>query len=147
MEERRLTKKFKSKGHTLHYIANCLDRSFCFVHNALKPHKSNDGRRKSNKKTSETTDNIILTLVKRAFMLSRQIVCEINNEVCSRTLRRWLRGANLLGRIARRLPLLRPHHLSSSLQFGKRHISNDYARNVRRPKGMEFHFSFTKKTF
>ena len=89
MEERRLTKKLKSKSHTLHYIANCLDRYLCFVHNALKPHKSNEGRRKSNKKTSETTDNKIPSLVKRdPFMSSRQIVGEINNEVCSRTIRR-----------------------------------------------------------
>ena len=87
MEERRLNKKLKSKGHTLRYIANYLDRSSCFVHNALKPQKSDDGRGKSNKKTSEITDNRILTLAKRyPFMSSRQTVGEINNEVCSRTI-------------------------------------------------------------
>ena len=37
-------------GHTFHYIDNCLDRFLCFVHNSLKPQKSNDGRGKFNKK-------------------------------------------------------------------------------------------------
>ena len=44
----------KSKDLTSRQIANCLDRSLCFWHNALKQQKSDDGRGKSNKKTSES---------------------------------------------------------------------------------------------
>ena len=38
-------------------MANCLDRFLYFEHNALKPQKRNDGRKQSNKKSSETTDH------------------------------------------------------------------------------------------
>ena len=59
------------------------------MHNALKLQKSDDGRGKSNKKTSETKDNRIVMLVKRDPLMSlRQISVEINNEMSSRTIRR-----------------------------------------------------------
>ena len=64
------------------------------------------------------------------FMSLRQISGEINNEVSSRTIRKRSQGANLPGRIVRRVPLLRPHHLRSRLEifrnrldFAKSHIS------------------------
>ena len=86
----------------------------------------------------------------------------------SRTIRRRLQDANLPAKIAKRVPLLRPHHLRNRLDFDKSHISwngskdekkwrnilgpmvnlfsSDYARNVRSRMAKEFLVRFTKKT-
>ena len=78
-----------------------------FVQNALQEQPSvvNRGRPK---KTSPTTDNRIITMAKKGpFISFRAISAEIGNIFSSRTVRRKLYGANLPGRIARKIPLLR----------------------------------------
>ena len=108
-----------------------LDLSLGFVQ------KRNDVSRKIPQKKSETTDNRILTLVKRdPFMSSRQIVGKIKNELCSGTIQRRLQGANVPGRIGSRFP--NPHNLKNRLKFVKSQISGKGAtcenkgRNIKR---------------
>ena len=50
-------------------------------------------------------------------MFLRQMSDEINNDVWSRTIRMRSQGGNIPGRIARKVPLLRPHNLRSRLNF------------------------------
>lgn len=169
-EERRLVHQLRKQGKTYKCIATSLGRSQNFVTNALKP-KHNIERRGSIKKTSPVTDTRIVTLAKRdPFKSSRAIASEIGNVVSSRTVRRRLLTANLPGRIARKVPLLRQANLKKRKNFALTHktwcgtegetkwrnilwsdetkinlFGNDAERNVRRPKGKEFHVRFTKK--
>ena len=124
------------------------------------------------KLTSRTTDNRIITLAKKdPFTSSKAISAEIGNVISSRTVRRKLQRANLPGRIARSIPLLRKKNLEMLLQFAKNHANwcgpqgekkwrnilwsdetkvnlfgNDAKRNVRRPKDKVFHEKFCKRT-
>lgn len=170
-EERRLVTKWKKEGKSLRTIAKSLDRSVCFVQNALKPKKNKETRGRP-KKTSHITDCHIVTLAKRyPFISSREISADICNVISTRTIRRRLADAKLPGRIARKVPLLRKKNLKMRLSFAREHLGwcgsvhekkwrnilwsdetkinlfgNDNGRNVRRPKGKEFHVRFTKKT-
>ena len=87
LQDRLLANKLKSKGHTCRQIANCLDWSLCFVHNALKLQKSYDDRGKSIKKISATIKRVPL------MSLIDQTSGDIKNEVSSRTIRKRLQGS------------------------------------------------------
>lgn len=170
-EERRKVSRLRNAGQTFHSIAKTQGRSLFFVQNALKTNNLIETRRRP-KKTSPTTDNRVVTLAKKdPFVSSRAISADIGNVISFRTVRRRLQYANLPGRIARRVHLLRQKKLKTRLFFARNHLNwsgpdgeqkwrsilwsdetkinlfgNDSTRNVRRPKGKEFHVRFTKKT-
>lgn len=170
-EERNLVQRLRKQGKTYKFIAEALGRSENFVTNALKPLRNTENRGKA-KKTTTTTDHRIVLLAKSdPFLSSRTICAQIENQVSARTVRRRLQDAKLPGRIARKVPLLRGANLKSRKEFAARHrlwsgpegvkkwynilwsdetkinlFSSDSGRNVRRPKGHEFHVRFTKKT-
>lgn len=121
VEERRIALTLRNKGKSLRFIAETLNRSLYFVQNALKKQPSVEHRGRP-KKTSLTTDNRIITMAKRdPFISSRAISAEIGNIVSSRTVRRRLYSANLPGRIARKIPLLRQKNLKARQTFARFH--------------------------
>lgn len=109
-EERQIAVNLQKDGKSLREIPKSLGRSVCFVQNALKS-KVLGEKRGRKRKSSHTTDTRIVSLAKKdPFMSSKAISGEIDNEISSRSVRRRLEEANLPGRIARNVPLLRGKH-------------------------------------
>jgi len=94
-----------------------MKRSQNFVTNALKPEKIGESRGAPRKSSSKTDDRVVQLVKRDPFKSSRTIANEIGNIVSSRTVRRRLAIANLPGRIARRVPLLRSANLQMSKKF------------------------------
>lgn len=170
-DERAIAKNLRKGGKSLREISKSLGRSVNFVQNALKWKKAAETRGRSYKTSPATDRHIVLISKKDPFKSSKAISAEIGNLVSAPTVRRRLQQADLPGRIARRVPLMRQKNITMRLNFGKEHLfwsgnegekrwrnilwsdetkinlfGNDYQRNVRRPKGKEFHVRFTKKT-
>lgn len=170
-EKRRLVMNLRKDGKSLREIAKSINRSLNFVQNALKlkPAKETRGRPR---KTTDCDDRRILAMAKKnPFCSSKVISAEIGNIVSPPTVRRRLQKANLPGRLAKKVPLMRKNNLQMRLQFAESHsnrcgpegekkwtnilwsdetkinlFGNDYQKHVRRPNGKEFHIRFTKKT-
>lgn len=78
----------------------------------------------NHKKATKTTDRRIISLIKKyLFMFSRSIAVIVNDVASSRTVRMRTQAGNLLGRRAKRLPLLRPHHLRTRQKFARGHLA------------------------
>jgi len=170
-EERRLIRRLRDERKTYKSFAMLMKRSQNFVTNALKPEKIGESRGAPRKSSSKTDDRIVQLVKRDPFKSSRTIANEIGNIVSSRTVRRRMAIANLPGRIARRVPLLRSANLQMRKKFsldrrtwcgpeGEKKLrnilwideteinffGNDAKRNVRRPKGKEFDPKYTYKT-
>lgn len=170
-EERRIAKNLRRSGKSLREIAKLMNRSHNLVKNALKVQNKKETRGRPSKTTPELDRRILRIAKSDPFKPSRVIAAEIDNVINASSIRRRLQLAKLPGRIARKVPLMRPKNLIMRQNFAKDHITwagsegqkkwrnilfsdetkicqfgNDYCRNVRRPKGKEFDPRYTKKT-
>lgn len=170
-DERKIVQTMRNHGKSLREIGKNLGRSLHFVQNALSKKQTRETRGRPHKTSSETDRRIVVMAKKDPFMSSRAISAAIGNEVSAQTVRRRLLQAKLPGRIARKVPLMRKQNIKMRLQFAREHLpwsgcegekkwrnilwsdetkinlfGNDCQRNVRRPKGKEFHVKYTKKT-
>lgn len=170
-EERKIVKTMRNEGKSLREISKNIGRSLHFVQNALAKRKQTETRGRPFKTSPETDRRIVIMAKKYPFKSSKAISAEIENEISPPSVRRRLQHANLHGRIARKVPLMRKQNIQMRVNFGREHLhwsgsegekkwrnilwsdetkinlfGNDCQRNVRRPKNKEFHVKFTKKT-
>lgn len=170
-DEKKIVQTMRNQGKSLREIAKSIGRSLHFVQNALSKKQKRETRGRPKKTSPETDRRIVLMVKKDPFISSKAISAELCNEISPQTVRRRLLQAKLPGRIARKVPLMRQKNIKTRLEFAKEHLQwsgcegekkwrnilwsdetkinlfgNDCQRNVRRPKGKEFHVKFTKKT-
>lgn len=119
--ERKLIRKLRGEGKSLNNIAKLIGRSKNMVFNAIKPIK-NKKKSGPKRKTSVQTDRHIVKLVKQdPFKSSNDVKEELNLNVTCRTVRRRLVESGLLGRSARKVPLLSLKNVRDRKTFAKNH--------------------------
>lgn len=168
---------FYQRGLSYRKIADHLNCSKNMVYNAVKHFKThnmteNVPRQKRPRKTTPQDDRRMVTLAKKdPFIGSVKIKGEVfgpesNTGVSARTVRRRLVEAKLVGRVARKVPLLKKEHKQARLAFARKYghwtisqwknvlfsdetkinmISSDGRQYVRRPIKTEMNPKYTKK--
>lgn len=163
--EKKVILKLKSEGLSIRKIAQKMDCSKNKVFNAIHTNKSAETRGRQ-RKTSSHFDRILIRYSKNNPFDSAN---ELKNKLCapvtSRTIRNRLREAGLMGRSARKVPLLSKKNIKKRLEFAIQHLGRENWRNVlwsdetkinlfgsdgktfvRRPANSEFNPKYTKKT-
>lgn len=169
-EERQLVKRLSAEGKSQREIAALLQRSKTFVFNALHSRGTKVSMGRPRKTT--TRDDMRMTRLCKAdpFKSAVAIRNELELNVSSRTVQRRLVESNLIGRSARKVPLLKRSHVQARIKFADEHylwvgenqrkwrsvlwsdetkvnlIGSDGKRWVRRPTNKAFQPQYTAKT-
>lgn len=120
-DEKKIILSLRAEGNSVREIARIMKRSRNMVNNALKPEKLKEklGRPR---KTSSRTDHLIAVKSKMdPWKSSKEIMQETCSNISSRTVRRRLVDANLLGRSARKVPLLSKKNILQRKDFVEKH--------------------------
>lgn len=174
---RKVIINFYQRGWPYKKIADHLECSKNMVYNAVayfKTHNTTESvpRKKRPRKTTPQDDRRMIALAKRdpfkgsVHIKSEVFGPELNAGVSARTVRRRLVEAKLVGRVARKVPLLKKEHKQARLAFARKYgnwtvaqwknvlfsdetkinlISSDGRQYVRRPINSAMNPKYTKK--
>lgn len=163
-ENKSTIKNLRENGFSMGQIAKYIGCSKTMVANALKP-KPLVERRGRPKVTTPLIERRIEREAKTDPKIgSNGIKQKLRIDISSRTIRRRLTDCNLLGRVARKVPLLSATNIKKRIEFANHHLDgndknwknilwsdetkinmfgSDGRLYVRRPKNQTFHSKYT----